>query len=461
MTLKLHLIYRIVYIALICLLATTAYALYQADQKSRRSLLISTESIERQLEFQLLRIDSGLELKKRFPDLDIWSETEHEPGRCVRFVSTDGEVNRAACRGDKLSTRTWPLWFDSLYRWLFDPGQAEMRQAISRGRVHGTITVSNSVFMEIARAWNDVKGLMSLTIVTVSAVCLLVFMTVNRAFHPAQVIVAGLEQMEHGTLSFRLPAFDVFEWQCTGNAINRLAANQEKMLAEREALALKLMNVQEEERRFLARELHDEFGQCLTALNAVALSISQTAESECPNLVSEGRNVKRITRHMMETLRGMLLRLRLSDIDELGLTQGLKNLVAGWNASRGSDTRYELVIHGDFDQLPDPVPANVYRIVQECLTNASKHSFATQVTITLDRSEIPAKKDGAKHIRLSIEDNGIAEDLSFKNTTGTGLLGVRERVTALGGTLMLEQGKPSGLAVNVNIPLPSNPDSSL
>ena len=196
------------------------------------------------------------------------------------------------------------------------------------GQVHGSIVVTPSAEMGIASAWQAIRGLMGLSASTTLALCLLVYFTISRVLRPAQVIVTGLEKMEKGELSFRLPAFELDEWQRTGKAINQLAASLEQLLSERKKLALKLMNIQEEERRYLARELHDEFGQCLAAINAVAASISQTAENECPELVPEGKNISRIAHHMMESLRGLLMRLRPSDIDELGLTASLKGLVS-------------------------------------------------------------------------------------------------------------------------------------
>jgi len=212
------------------------------------------------------------------------------------------------------------------------------------------------------------------------------------------------------------------------------------------------MNIQEEERRYLARELHDEFGQCLAAINAVAASISQTAAYECPELVPEGKNISRIVHHMMELLRGLLLRLRPSDIDELGLTASLKSLVAGWNASSGGKTHYNLAVHGDLDRLPDPIPVTIFRIVQECLTNVSKHSFANNAKVTL---RTVSENSSITTIELIIEDDGKAKNLPFEDSPGIGLLGIRERVTALGGRLTLKTGNPSGLAVHVWLPVQS------
>jgi signal transduction histidine kinase len=303
-----------------------------------------------------------------------------------------------------------------------------------------------SAEMGIASAWQSISGLMGLSASTTLALCVLVYFTISRVLRPAQVIVTGLEKMEKGELSFRLPAFEVDEWQRTGKAINQLAASLEQLLSERKKLALKLMTIQEEERRYLARELHDEFGQCLAAINAVAASISQTAENECPALVPEGKNISRIAHHMMESLRGLLMRLRPSDIDELGLTASLKSLVAGWNVSSGGKIRYNLAVHGNLDRLPEPIPVTIFRIVQECLTNVSKHSAATNAKVTL---RTVSANNLITAIELSIEDDGKANKLPFEDSPGIGLLGIRERVTALGGRLTLKTGNPSGLAVHV------------
>lgn len=306
--------------------------------------------------------------------------------------------------------------------------------------------------MEIASAWQNICNLMGLSASSTLALCLLVYFAVSRALYPAQVIVTGLEKMEKGELSFRLPVFELDEWQRTGKAINQLAASLEQLLSERKKLALKLMNIQEEERRYLARELHDEFGQCLAAINAVAASISQTAENKCPELVPEGKKISRIVHHMMESIRGLLLRLRPSDIDELSLTVSLKSLVAGWNASSGGKIHYSLAVHDDLDRLPEPIPVTIFRIVQECLTNVSKHSAATNAKVTL---RTVSANNSITAIELSIQDNGKANKLPFEDSPGIGLLGIRERVTAIGGRLTLKAGNPSGLAVHVWLPVQS------
>ncbi|WP_404355117.1 histidine kinase [Methylotuvimicrobium sp. KM1] len=452
MNLKLHLLSRIVLIAVACLIATAAYVLYQADQQAILDTQVTAESIDKQLELQLMRIDAGFGQPERFPDFNLWKETSTASGICISYLSADNSLRRNICHGAKITSRSWPMWFESFYQWAFHPGLEVVRPVAFKGRIHGSVIVAPNAEMEIASAWQNICNLMGLSASSTLALCLLVYFALSRALYPAQIIVAGLEKMEKGELSFRLPTFELDEWQRTGKAINQLAASLEQLFSERKKLALKLMNIQEDERSYLARELHDEFGQCLAAINAVAASISQTAENECPELVPEGKKISRIVQHMMESLRGLLLRIRPSDIDELGLTVSLKSLVAGWNASSGGKIHYRLAVHDDLDRLPEPIPITIFRIVQECLTNVSKHSAANNATVTLQTVSV---NNSITAIELSIEDDGKASKLPFENSPGIGLLGIRERVSALEGRLTLKTGNPSGLAVHVWLPVQS------
>src|SRR5581483_8961571 len=154
-------------------------------------------------------------------------------------------------------------------------------------------------------------------------------------------------------------------------------------LAERSELTRRLIALQDEERRHLARELHDEFGQSLAAIRALAASARQTAAQDCPPLLSECDGIARTSTVMMETLRGTLFRLRPPDVEELGLAASLEGLIAGWNGCSGGRTRFEIRLHGDFEHIPVTLGAGLYRIAQEAITNAAKHADARRVTLSL------------------------------------------------------------------------------
>jgi len=445
MNLQVHLLSRIVVVALTCLLATSAYVLYRSDLQSRQKTGITTESLGKQLEFQLLRIDAGFGQARQFPDFTLWKQTSSVPGVCVRFVPADGAAPYSLCNGAKPSEHRWPAVFETVYSRLFSPGLEISRPIALNQRVYGALTVTPSAEMDIAQAWDNIRSLLGLSAVTVLAVCALVYLSIERALRPAGIIVAGLETMGKGNLAYRLPPFELLEWQQTAAAINRLTASQQQLLEERQKLAVKLINLQEEERRYLARELHDEFGQCLAAISAVAASIAQTAEQQGSALVEEADQIARISQRMMGNVRGLLGRLRPAEIDELGLAASLNSLVAGWNTHSGSQTRYQLHIVGNCAALPEPQAVTLFRIAQECLTNITKHAAAAHAEVTLTVN--------ADRVILTIQDDGTADALPFVEGPGIGLLGIRERVEALQGHLALAIVRPHGLRIEVGLPI--------
>ncbi|MDD1621413.1 MAG: sensor histidine kinase [Methylococcaceae bacterium] len=452
MNLQLHLLSRIAVLALLCLLAIASYALFQSHHQSEQSTRQMAESLGKQLESQLLLIDAGMGLVNPFPDFELWKQSGAQPGICLAYAPAGDGNSRRLCTGSKPIAADWPASFEKTYRRIFDPGLQAVRPITSKGRVHGSLTVTPSAELEIADAWNKTLDLMTLSSVTVSAVCLLVYLSISRALRPAQTIVSGVEDLESGHLDFRLPSFELKEWQRIASAINQLAASQQQLLDERQKLAVKLIDLQEQERRYLATELHDEFGQCLAAINALASSIKQTAEQRSPDLVAEADHIGRITTHMLEGVRCLLARLRPAEFDELGLAASLNSLVAGWNGRSSGKTRYHLSIVGDCAVLTETQALALFRIAQECLTNIAKHASASAVGVTLTIDDEAAV--------LTVKDDGVARQLPFADVAGIGLLGIRERVNALHGQLKLAIAEPSGLIVEARLPLAATTEAS-
>lgn len=445
MNLQLHLLSRIAVVALLCLLAIASYALYQSHWQAEQTTKQMAELLGKHLESQLLLINAGIGPVSPFPDFELWKQTGSQPGVCVAYAAADSAASRSLCNGTKPIKADWPTGFEKAYRQLFNPGSEAVRSIALHDRVYGSLTVTPSAELEIASAWNKTSSLMALSSVTVSAVCLLVYLSIGKALRPAQTIVAGLADLEAGHQAYRLPIFELNEWRRIAEAINQLAASQQQLLEERQKLAVKLINIQEEERRYLARELHDEFGQCLAAINAVATSIKQAAAQQCPEVINDTDHISRITAHMLDSVRDLLGRLRPAELDELGLVASLNSLVAGWNGRGGGKTRYHLSINGDCALLREVQSVTMFRIAQECLTNIAKHAAASYVSINL------AINQGAAI--LTIVDNGIATELPFADVAGIGLLGIRERVTALHGQLSLVIAEPHGLIVEVMLPM--------
>jgi len=445
MNLKKQLFFRILFIAVIYLAASAFYVLYQTDQQAISEAKFTADRIEKQVNNQLLQMFTRHDLSRPFPNTELWPDINGLSGSCIQFLSRAENRRRNLCQQIIEAERTWPAWFGSLYQQLFSP-DFEVQKNISFNIMsYGSIMVTLNSRIETARAWNNLRAVIDVLFISIFAISLLVYFTINRMLKPAQQIVMGLEKMRDGHLETRLPRFNIKEWQQTSEAINQLASSQEQIIADNKQLALKLMNIQEEDHRYIARELHDEFGQCLAGINAVTASINQTATIQCPELVPEIKTINPITSHMMDVLRSMLTRLRPVEIDDLGLSQSLNTLVDNWNNRSHGKTRHQLSITGDIDSLAEPLPVNIYRIVQECLSNIAKHAEASHADVSIQYL-------ATQNIHLEISDNGIAKADDFDNTLGLGLLGIRERVMALGGQLTLIPQHSGGLTINISLP---------
>lgn len=456
--LKRSLILRIVVVAALCLAAVTAVAIIGAHREAERRAGVTADLVGRQLELQLLRINTGLDLARRFPEWDTVLAGGVGGGQCLRFYNTRGMMLRGECAGSAPSTDLAPAWFVTLSSLLFAPGEGVGREVAYKGMRYGTVVVTSAPEAVAARVWDSLKHPLLLTFLTVVSLSVLVYVALARALAPTQDVIGGLNKLAAGDFAHRLPEFRLAELNRIAEVANQLAAKIEATLEERAELSKRLMNTQEDERRHLARELHDEFGQNLTAIAALAASIERTAEEKCPELTVEARSLKQVSAGMMSALRGTLLRLRPADFERFGLVESLRQLVDTWSVSRRKQTRFELDIPPDI-ALPDSAAIQIFRIAQEGLTNAAKHADARNVRLSVEPVALGAAHDGsASGIRLTIEDDGAgrAATAPTSDGNGMGLVNMRERVAALGGSISFDDHAGSGLKVRVVVPV--NPE---
>jgi two-component system, NarL family, sensor histidine kinase UhpB len=452
--LKRSLLLRIAVVASACFALVTTIALVEMHQDARRRAAETADLIVRQLELQLFRINTGFDLSNRFPDWETIVGNGVASGQCVRYYDAKGEMQRANCVGFASATDPTPAWFAAISGLLFAPGDSISRSVSYKDTQYGNVVVTSSSEAVTQRIWRDIKLPLILTFLTIISLSISVYVALSRALAPTQQLVAGLNRLASGELSYRLPSFKLAELQRISEVANELAANLQQMLAERAELSTRLVNTQEDERRHLARELHDEFGQNLTAIAALAASIKRTADESCPELRLEARSLSKISMHMMNALRGTLLRLRPADFDKFGLAESLRQLVDVWRASRRRQTRFELDIPAEIT-LPDNTAIHVFRIAQEGLTNAAKHAGASRIRLSVEPVSLPepAHPD-AVGIRLTIEDDGDGRPAGETSlASGRGLINMQERVAALGGTIAIDTAPGFGLKVQVVVPV--------
>jgi signal transduction histidine kinase len=215
---------------------------------------------------------------------------------------------------------------------------------------------------------------------------------------------------------------------------------------ENRLLTQKSLAIQEDERRILAQELHDEFGQSITAIKAVLASIEQTKHQDSEALKNSARIIGTFSDRMYEVARRMMRQLRPAILDEFGLISALQDMIDDWN-SRHEDVFCYFEFNGKFDELGEEVNISIYRVIQESLTNIIKHAQATDVTVCLQRvKNDPAYTFGVK---LLIKDNGIGFDET--NQRGLGLLGMRERAESLKGSFTIKSAINEGVEITVSI----------
>jgi signal transduction histidine kinase len=219
-----------------------------------------------------------------------------------------------------------------------------------------------------------------------------------------------------------------------------------RILEENRRLSRRLIDVQEEERKTLARELHDEMGQALTAIKTEAALIIDRCQDPGLPIGKSARAIGAAADYLYDLTHTLIRRLRPSVLDDLGLAAALETLVSEWRARRpGLPCR--LTVEGDLHGLPDAVNIAIFRLVQEALTNVLRHAVASHMSVTLCRS--------ADAVLVRVEDDGRGLDPAGVKRTWQhfGLLGMRERVEGLGGCLDIESDPGRGLCLHATIPV--------
>jgi signal transduction histidine kinase len=206
----------------------------------------------------------------------------------------------------------------------------------------------------------------------------------------------------------------------------------------------------EEERRAIARELHDELGQGITAIKTIGTAIATRAGDAAPEVRDNARTIVAVAARIYDIAHAIIRRLRPSGLDHLGLGETLRDAVGSWS-QRHPEVRWDLVLSGELENLGEAVNITVYRIVQETLTNVVRHAAATRAQISVSREAIGPAGD-AVVVRVQDDGRGL-EPSGASDGAGFGLVGMRERVQAFGGSFEISGAPGEGVAVRAVLPL--------
>jgi two-component system, NarL family, sensor histidine kinase UhpB len=295
------------------------------------------------------------------------------------------------------------------------------------------------------------------TIFIVSAALFTLFANIlllHASFRPLFHLLATIRDVSTGNIQARA-TFSTSSWE-VGELAQAFNSMLDRLEITRREQTMLILQAQEDERRRIGMELHDEAGQNLTALLIQAeilnqrfqsISTSHQFEHARTQLTNELQQLTQLTQLTLENIRVLAQQLRPSVLDDLGLLAAFRWLV------EDSRQRLHLHVHLDVKAMEQVVPllppnyeTALFRIAQESLTNVARHAHASMVTISLSYQQ--------QHIYLRIEDNGTGYTSKEPKNSSSGILGMHERVNSLGGTLHISSQAEQGTTVLATLPLP-------
>jgi signal transduction histidine kinase len=449
--LKWVLVRRILLVAILCMTGGAVLVLRDVGRQATAQNEAAAATVAKQLALQLTRIDAALDRPDRFPDWDGVVNYALHPGQCLKYVAKESDKAHSNCQGMDMHGQVSPAWFVDAYA-IF-PGQSIVELPLRhKAEVKGTVVATMEAGAIADRAWLEVSRMLGIGTVMILAMCLLVYLAIARSLRPTAEILSGLNRLADGDLVHRLPRFKLKELDRIAEVFNGLAQRLEATTHERSELARKLVNAQEQERRNIARELHDDVAQRLSAVNGLATSIKRACQHAAPSAARQSEELVTIASGTMRSLRETLTCLRPPEIDDLGLITSLHNLVEGHNRFANGKTTFSLEAIGAFDDLPVEMSAHVYRIVQEGLNNAARHANAHTVSVLLENSI--DSRTNMRRIDLAVIDDGRNAPAPARDVQGgIGLVGIRERVFALSGSFAAGQRDGNGFELRVSFPV--------
>ncbi len=338
-----------------------------------------------------------------------------------------------------------PKWFVRLMTNM-SPLTYASRSIVFGGKAVGQLVITPDPSYEIEETWDDTKDLLALVFIFFISVNLLVYFAIDKALKPVNRILAALTDLEHGKLETRLSGFELPELASIGKKFNGMAEQLELSIKRNLGLSRQIISLEEVERKSLARDLHDEIGQSITAIHVDAqaiLNISDINKTSIANLRLSAQAILGVTKNMMGITHHILDRLRPDAIDKLGLKAALEDLVVTWK-SKLEATVCTLDISGNLEGFSETISISAYRIIQESLTNIARYANAKKVSIGILQEE--------NTFVLMVEDDGNGFD-ALSATNGFGLTGMRERVEGLGGEFELDSAIGNGTRLVVRLPL--------
>ncbi|MGR9117308.1 MAG: ATP-binding protein [Gammaproteobacteria bacterium] len=431
MSLRYQIIFRILLSSVCMLVMGGAMAIWQAREAVGKEV---DASVNLALQLITLGMADAPQPAVAISRLSALRQTRH---LSIQLLKPDGSL--AQFTGQRVSRPDDmpPDWFVQWVKGEYP--KIEHRLTTEDGQTL-TLIIRAQPMDEITEVWQEsISFFASLSMLTLFAF-IAVNLVMNKSLNAIGIIVDALRLIETGQYRQKLPAFSTAEFDDIAKAINHMTIEMEKAQQENRALTQHSLAIQEEERQHLSQELHDEFGQYLTALKVMAV----TAGRRHPEIEKITTTLTDICDHLTQVLRSMMQQLHPLILTELGLKATLEDMVDHWS-ERNPNLDLCIDCDEDVDGLDKNITRQIFRVIQECLTNVVRHADAKRVKIDLKL----LKPDNT--LTLTVEDDGRGCDASNLNR-GFGLRGMKERVKSLDGEFSMQSEPDKGTLISAWVP---------
>lgn len=357
-------------------------------------------------------------------------------------VTGHGQPGGATLDAARNGRPTAPAWFAALSR----PAPAVLERHLLTPQ--GELLIAPDADDQIDEAWRETKTTLAVLCGVFVGVNVMVFIFLGRALAPLAHMSRALAGIERGDYAARLPTLGLADIDRLSERFNLMAAALARSHADNAALAQRSLAIQEDERRHLAHELHDEMGQSITAIKALAVSIRQRVEVSDPTLAERAATIIDVSSDIYARTRRMMAQLHPVVLDEFGLGAALTTMIDDWNSHHADCfCRYDLPL--DLPPLSSVQRIGIYRVVQEALTNIARHAGARAAAVILQVESLAGQQQA---IVAEIADDGVGCNFGVPRG-GRGIRGMRERVEALGGCFDLSSTIGAGVRIVARVPL--------
>lgn len=346
-----------------------------------------------------------------------------------------------------------PGWFAALVRPQL-PGRAVK---VVTAEQANPILIVGEPFDEIAEAWQDFSALAIVWLSLNSLILAVLYVVLGRVLDPLAHLSKGMLNLEDGHYGTRLEPPKVKELAVITERFNTLAGALDTAREENSRLYRQLITVQEQERRAIADELHDEGEPCLFGITANASSIQnlvdQLPDERTGEISRRVGEILSIAERLKTMNRALLKKLRPGPLGRVKLSELLKELVAGFER-RHPDTQILITVGDLATSYGEAIDLTVYRCIQESITNAIRHGKAASIAIDLGEEPVSGR-DGGKRppTRLCLTVNDDGRGIASTTPKGFGLTTMTERVRSHGGSCVMDSTPLEGTTIRVEIPV--------